>query len=378
MRENLSDAESRWMRRALELAERGRLGVWPNPMVGAVVVDADGRLAGEGFHSAFGGPHAEVVALDAAGENARGGSLFVTLEPCNHQGKTPPCVDAILGAGIERVVVAMRDPNPVSTGGIDRLRAEGVDVTLGRDADGARVLNRRWSKWIEERSPWVTLKAAVSLDGRIATRTGQSKWITGEEARRRGLEMREEHDAILVGIETVLADNPRLTRRLGENPAENWQRIVVDSRLRTPTESTIVQTDPELTVIAHTPEASPEDRERLEQRGVHLLEISADSSRRVELHELLERLAQRGVGALLVEGGATVHGSFADANLADEVVLFVAPILIGGSAPAAVAGFGVDELGRAPRYQFSSIARHGDDIELRAVRPEETDVHRAD
>jgi len=366
------------MRRAIELAARGRCGTSPNPMVGAVVVDADGRVAGEGYHEFFGGPHAEVTALRAAGERARGGTLLVTLEPCAHHGKTPPCVDAIVSAGVRRVVVAMRDPNSEASGGIDRLRAEGVDVNLHSDANGARVLNRRWVKWVQEHKPWVTLKAAVSLDGRIATRSGESKWITGEPARRRSLELREEHDAILVGVDTVLADNPRLTRRLGLNPTDNWQRVVVDSKLRTPSDATVVCNEPTKTLIAHTPQANEDDRRRLEAAGVQLAEIPADRSDRVDILRLLEVLGGRGVAALLVEGGATVHGSFVDAGCVDETVFFVAPLLIGGSAPPAVAGQGFAELALVPRFRFEALDRHGDDLELRAVRPEVDGVYGVD
>jgi diaminohydroxyphosphoribosylaminopyrimidine deaminase/5-amino-6-(5-phosphoribosylamino)uracil reductase len=372
------DADARWMRRAFELAVRGRFGASPNPMVGAVVVDPDGRLVGEGYHARCGGPHAEVVALREAGERARGGSLYVTLEPCAHHGRTPPCVDAILSAGIRRVVAAMREPSPHAGGGLDRLRAEGVDAGIGGDSDRARALNRRWLTWVQERRPWVTLKAAVSLDGRIATRTGQSKWITGEAARRRSLELREEHDAIVVGIGTVLADDPLLTRRLGLNPAETWTRVVLDSRLRTPTAAQVVQSSPEQTLIAHTPEAPAAERRRLAAAGVQLLEVAAGEDGRVELHQLLEHLARREVAALLVEGGSAVHGAFADAGLVDEAVFFVAPLLIGGSGPSAVGGRGVADLELASRLRFDGIERHGDDLELRAVRPEDEDVHGSD
>jgi diaminohydroxyphosphoribosylaminopyrimidine deaminase/5-amino-6-(5-phosphoribosylamino)uracil reductase len=372
------DVDARWMRRAFELASRGRFGASPNPMVGAVVLDQDGRVVGEGYHARCGGPHAEVVALREAGERARGGSLYVTLEPCAHHGRTPPCVDAILSAGIRRVVAAMREPNPNAGGGLDRLRAEGVDAGIGGDSDRARALNRRWLTWVHERRPWVTLKAAVSLDGRIATRTGQSKWITGEAARRRSLELREEHDAIVVGVGTVLADDPLLTRRLGLNPREGWTRIVLDSRLRTPTAAQVVQTDPEQTLVAHTPEAAPAERRRLAAAGVQLLEVAAGADGRVELHQLLEQLARREVAALLVEGGSAVHGAFADAGLVDEAVFFVAPLLIGGSGLSAVGGRGVADLELASRLRFEGIERHGNDLELRALRPEDEDVHGSD
>lgn len=370
--------DNRWMRRALELARRGRYGASPNPMVGAVVLDPEGRPAGEGFHAVCGGPHAEVHALAEAGERARCGTIYVTLEPCAHHGRTPPCVGAILVAGISRVVVSVGDPNPVASGGIERLRAEGIEVTEGVCSDQGRILNRRWLRWAQDRRPWVSAKAAVSLDGRIATRTGHSTWISGEESRHRGLELREEHDAILVGVETVLADNPRLTRRLGLNPGGRWRRIIVDSRLRTPTDSVVVQSDPEMTIVAHTDEASDADQKRLEETGVEIVELRSDDNDRVSVEDLLDHLGDRGVTALLVEGGATVHGSFFDSDLVDETYFFVAPIIIGGDAPAAVAGLGISDLDMARRYCFEEIQQHGSDVELHGVRPEDADVHGSD
>ncbi len=368
----------RWMERALELAARGRCGASPNPMVGAVILDAEGNLVGEGYHAAYGGPHAEVVALSEAGDRARGGTLFVTLEPCSHHGKTPPCVDAVLAAGIRRAVIALAEPTPIAGGGADRLRTEGIEVDLGLGAERSRLLNRRWLHWVRLHRPWVTLKAAVSLDGRVATREGESKWITGEAARERSLELREEHDAILVGVETILADDPRLTRRLGLNPVAGWRRIVLDTRLRTPSAAVVVQTQPEATMIVHTVEASVEDRRRLREAGVELVELRAGDDGRVDLGALLDHLARKEIAALLVEGGPTVHGSFNDGDLIDEIALFVAPFVIGGNAPAAVAGTGVATLEAAQRMCFEDIDRHGDDLEIRAVRPEEADVYRVD
>jgi len=373
-----ADPEARWMQRALELASRGRFGASPNPMVGAVVVDREGRLVGEGYHAVFGGPHAEVVALEAAGDRSRGGTLYVTLEPCAHHGKTPPCVDAILAAGIARVVIALSDPNPVATGGAERLRAEGVDVTFSSDAGAARMLNRRWLKSVRTRRPWVTLKAGMSLDGKVATRTGASQWITGEAARHRALELREEHDAILVGVRTILADDPRLTRRLGLNPSLGWTRIVLDSTLRTPPDAVVVTTDPEQTVVVHTERADPERLARLRTTGIDLLEMPADAHGRVALEPLLDELGRRGVTALLVEGGSAVHGSFVDADLVDEAVLFVAPMLIGGDAPSVVGGVGCDALDGATRLVFEAVERIEDDLELRAARPEDDGVHGVD
>lgn len=347
-------------------------------MVGAVVLDRAGRLVGEGHHARCGGPHAEVHALAQAGDRARGGTMYVTLEPCAHQGRTPPCAEAIIAAGLRRVVVAMKDPNPIASGGLERLRAEGIDVAEGIKSESGRILNRRWLRWAQTRRPWVSAKAAVSLDGRIATRTGHSKWITGEAARNRGLELREEHDAILVGAGTVLADNPRLTRRLGLNPGDDWRRVILDSRLRIPTDAVVVASDPEMTVVAHTAEAADEDRRRLAAAGVEVVELPADDLGRVDLGAILNHLGQRGIAALLVEGGATVHGSFFDGDLVDELFFFVAPLIIGGEAPAAVGGLGAGDLELARRYHFDEVRRHGDDLELHCVRPEDADVYGSD
>ncbi len=289
--------------------------------------------------------------------DARGGTLYVTLEPCAHHGKTPPCTDAVLAAGVSRVVVALTEPTQTAGGGIDRLRAEGVEVQEGPGSERSRILNRRWLRWARFHRPWVTLKSAVSLDGRIATRTGDSKWITGEEARHRGLELREEHDAILVGVETILADDPQLTRRLGLNPAGGWRRIILDSTLRTPSDARVVQHDPE--IDPHRPHLHwprPEDRRRLRESGVELVELRAGDDGRIDLEALLDHLARKEVAALLVEGGPTVHGSFHDADLIDEIAMFVAPFLIGGPAPAMRGGAGNPD------------PRHGASFSLRSLR----------
>ncbi len=368
----MPDADAAWMARATELAERGRCGASPNPVVGAVVLDRHGELAGEGWHARYGGPHAEVVALEAAGARAEGGTLFVTLEPCTHHGKTPPCTEAVLAAGVRRVVVGVRDPHAAAAGGVERLAAAGVEITVGPGAEAARRVNRRWLRWAEHGRPWVTLKAAVSLDGRIATRTGESQWITGEPARARSLELREEHDAILVGVETVLTDDPRLTRRVGTNPSPRWLRVVLDSRLRTPLSARVIQEQAESTLLVHTPAAPASARTALQRTGVRLLEVAADASGRVALAPLLEALAKEPVAALLVEGGGRVHGAFVDAGVVDEVALFVAPLLLGGrEAPTAVGGTGIAALRDALHLAFEAAVRRGDDLELRAVVREE-------
>lgn len=366
------------MARALELAGKGRFGASPNPMVGAVVVDSSRQIVGTGYHACCGGPHAEVHALREAGARARGGTMYVTLEPCSHSGRTPPCCDAVIRSGLSRVVIAMKDPTPTAGGGIDRLVEAGVDVVVGPGRDPSRRLNRRWLRCVSSGNPWVTLKAGVSLDGRIATRTGESQWITGEEARRRGLEMREEHDAILVGIGTVLADNPRLTRRLGLNPGEAWLRIVLDSSLRIPSECRIVTDDPSTTLVVHTHLAPKDERQRLRDCGVQTLEAKATPEGRVDLEDLLPRLARIHITALMVEGGAEIHGAFVDRALFDEIVFFLAPMILGGNAPSAVGGLGVGRLADAQRLQFEAVERHGSDLEVRLTRPDESemdDVH---
>ena len=375
---SVDPADVHWMRHALDLARKGRYGASPNPMVGAALIDADGCLVGEGYHERCGGPHAEVNALAQAADSARGGTIYVTLEPCAHHGRTPPCVAAIISAGIRRVVVAVNDPNPVASGGLDILRTEGIEVTEGIGSESGRILNRRWLRWAHNRRPWVSTKAATSLDGRIATRTGHSKWITGTAARDRGLELREEHDAICVGIGTVLADNPRLTRRLGLNLGDNWHRVILDSTLRTPSSATVIESNPETTIIAHTAEAAESDRVRLEAAGVELVELADDDNGRIDLGALLDHLGNRGVTALLVEGGATVHGTFFDADLVDELFFFFAPLIIGGPAPAAVGGIGVADLEMAHRFHLEDVRHHGADLELHCVRPEDADVHGSD
>ncbi len=375
-----SDAtDLHWMRRAIELARQGRFGASPNPMVGAVILDAGGSLAGEGFHERFGGPHAEVNALAAAGERARGGTLYVTLEPCNHYGKTPPCTEAILEAGIARTVIAIPDPNPEAGGGAQRLRSSGVDVTMGVASAEARRLNVRWLHWASRGVPWVTLKAAASLDGRIATRLGASKWITCEAARRRSLELREEHDAILVGIGTVRRDNPRLTRRLGLNRNGYWLRIVLDSMLDTPPNAALIREDPTAVVLVHTNRAPAERRAYFRDAGVRLLEAEPGPDGRPAIGPLLHSLASLPIAALLVEGGPTVHGSFNDAGFADEIELFLAPTIIGGAnAPAPIGGLGAGMLEEAKRYIIFSVTRHDTDLEIRALRMDESDVHGTD
>ena len=356
------DRDAAYLERAFELAERGRYSASPNPMVGAVVVRG-GRIVGEGFHRRAGGPHAEVVALRRAGRRARGADLYVTLEPCNHAGRTPPCVPAIAAAGVRRVVAAARDPNPeVAGGGLAALARAGVRSGLAGAAAArrAREQNLKFFVWAETGRPFVLVKWASSLDGKIAPARGPGRRITGAPARRRALLLREEHDAILVGAGTVRADDPLLTRRMGRNPSPHL-RIVLDGLLRVPAGSRLLRRPRGLLIVASRL-AEPARARRLRARGAEVWTLPSDRAGRVRLSELLRRLGRRGITSLLVEGGAEVHGEFLSAGLADAVAVFVAPRILGGAAaPSAVAGRGF-ALARGPRIAGVAVERLDRDL----------------
>lgn len=330
-----------WMARALALAARGVGLTSPNPAVGAVLVRGQ-RVVGEGAHLRAGGPHAEAVALAAAGDRARGATCYVTLEPCAHFGRTPPCVEALIDAGVARVVVACRDDNPRVDGrGLARLEAAGVAVTVGVGEPEARDLNRAFFLAMREGRPHVTLKAALTLDGKIAAADGTSQWITGEAARLEGHRLRFAADALLVGIGTVLADDPRLTVRHPELPPKEPLRVVVDSRLRIPASARLLQSgDPGRAVIACVAPAPPGPAARLRAEGARVLELPDDGGR-VDVRALLGALRDLEVLAVLVEGGGELAGALLDAGLVDRVAFFVAPRLLGGrDAPGPAGGRG--------------------------------------
>lgn len=344
------DVDQELMRRALALGEKGDPS--PNPHVGSVVADATGSVLGEGFHEATGLDHAEVAALKAAGAKARGQTLYVTLEPCNHQGRTPPCVDAILNAGIKRVVIGCRDPNPrVAGGGVDRLKAAGVEVVEGVLETEALGLIKAWSKFITTGQSYLTLKLAISLDGRIATRTGASKWITGPESRLRVQTLRAQHDAVMVGVNTVLADNPRLTVR--DVPGRSPVRVVVDSKLRIPTTSQVVQTAGQVPTCVVTTVAAPKPQEEaLQALGVRVIRVPPTAEGRCEPLVMLRELAAREVVSVMCEGGSELGGSLLASGLADELHVFVAPLLLGPRGrPGAVDWAGPENPSDAPRIE---------------------------
>ncbi len=348
------------MREALRLAANAAGRTSPNPLVGAVIV-RDGRIVAEGWHRRAGEKHAEIRALEMAGDQARGATLYVTLEPCSHHGRTGPCAEALIQAGIRRVVAAMTDPNPLVSGrGLQRLREAGIEVTTGVLEQEARRLNEVFLKWITTGTPFVTLKMAMTLDGRIATVAGESQWITGTAARRRGHEMRDLSDAILVGIETVLADDPSLTVRLPEG-GRNPVRVVLDSQARTPLTARLLNDSAAPTLIAVTQWASGERLEKLRQRGAEIL-FCGDGTR-VDLPILMKRLGEREISSLLVEGGGHVHFSFLRDKLADKVCAFIAPRLVGGEkAPSAVSGEGFSHLDEGVRLGDMTTEFVGEDL----------------
>ncbi|HEV8586532.1 MAG TPA: bifunctional diaminohydroxyphosphoribosylaminopyrimidine deaminase/5-amino-6-(5-phosphoribosylamino)uracil reductase RibD [Methylomirabilota bacterium] len=360
------------MRRALELAERGRGLTSPNPLVGAVVVQ-NGEIVGEGFHERAGGPHAEVVALQAAGPRARGATLYCTLEPCNHTGRTPPCTAAVFAAGITRVVAAAADPNPfVAGGGVEALRAKGVAVVTGVLAAEAAAQNRVFFTAMRERRPHVTLKAGMTADGKIADVHGAARWITGEAARGEAHRQRSEADAIVVGVTTVLRDDPALTVRLGRPwPREPW-RVVLDTEARTPPGAQMIAGATPGRALIAVGETAPAARvAALEAAGAAVVKLPAREGR-IAVDALLADLFAREALAVLLEGGGEVHAAFLDAGVVDRVRLFVAPLLLGGrTAPSVVGGPGRD-LKAAIRLGPMSARPVGDDllIEADVLRPE--------
>lgn len=365
-----SDAERAAMGRAVELAARGLGLTSPNPVVGAVVLDATGQVVGEGWHQRAGGPHAELVALDAAGPRARGGTVVVTLEPCSHTGRTPPCTETLLAAGVARLVIGVPDPVAAHGGGGAALAAAGVDVETGVEAAACARGNEAWLGFATRGRPFVTLKTATALDGRVAAADGTSRWITSAAARADAHLLRAQVDAVAVGITTVLADDPHLTVRDAAGGLAGRQplRVVVDSQARTPTNARVL--DGAAPTLLATTAAAPLDRLaalRETKADVVLLPAAADGH--TDLPALLAELASRDVVHLLVEGGPTLSGSLVDLRLVDRVVSYVAPALLGGAGAAAIAGRGAATIEDAWRLRLDDVRRLGPDVRLTS-RPE--------
>ncbi|HWQ79429.1 MAG TPA: bifunctional diaminohydroxyphosphoribosylaminopyrimidine deaminase/5-amino-6-(5-phosphoribosylamino)uracil reductase RibD [Anaerovoracaceae bacterium] len=358
-----------YMKRALELAGKGTGRTNPNPLAGAVIVKG-GRIIGEGWHEKYGCTHAEVNAVNSAAESVKESTVYVNLEPCCHYGKTPPCTELLIREGVKRVVVGTLDPNPLIAGrGAQRLREAGVEVIVGVLDQECKRLNEVFFHYIQTRKPFVVLKAAMSLDGKIAAPSGESRWITGEAAREDVQLLRNRYSAVMTGVGTVIQDDPELTCRAegGRNP----RRIILDSGLRIPPGSkalTDQQKNP--TFIACTERASPESADRLSALGAELLYCESKDDR-IDLEDLLEKLGGRGIDSVLLEGGSAVNGSAFSQGIVNKIILYVAPKIIGGEKSKTVAGgHGIDRLDQAYPLRINSLERVGEDIKITAYRKE--------
>lgn len=356
-------ADLAWMEMAYGLAEKARGRTSPNPLVGAVVV-RDGKIVGHGFHEGPGRPHAEIVALGRAGRRAKGATLYLTLEPCVHWGRTPPCIDTVLAAGLARVVVSAVDPNPlVRARGIRRLEESGLAVETGLLAERNATLNEAHAKFIVDKVPFVTLKAALTLDGKIACRTGDSKWISSAETRDYVHLLRGEQDAVMIGSGTLLADDPLLTVRHPAMPGKKLVRAVLDSRLRFPSTAQLLETLDRGRILVFAGREAPAERARaLESRGVEVLR-PPDEAEAWALERVLAELGRREIAALIVEGGSRLFTSFIEEERADKAVLTFAPVLAGGlTAPGLIGGQGADTIARAVPLKRTRSFAVGSDI----------------
>ena len=349
-----------YMNKAYHLALKAKGETSPNPLVGAVIVKGKTIIA-DGWHRRCGADHAEVVALKKAGQRARGARMVVTLEPCNHYGRTPPCVDQIIESGIKEVIIGMKDPNPLTNGkSIAKLRRAGIKVTTGVLQEDLNALNEAFVKYVTKKMPFVAVKSAQSLDGKIATASGHSKWITSEATRKYARRIRDEFDAILVGINTVLKDNPKLT---GSRATKRLKKVVLDSSLRTPPRARLFSNTAPSDVIIVTPlKASAAKRATFLKRGISVI-VYPKRVAKVDLKWLMKELAKREVMSVLVEGGAHVAGSVLKANLADKLYCYIAPIIIGDqNALSSAVGIDTAKVGRAVPLKDVTLTKIGKDI----------------
>ncbi|WP_374047916.1 bifunctional diaminohydroxyphosphoribosylaminopyrimidine deaminase/5-amino-6-(5-phosphoribosylamino)uracil reductase RibD [Allisonella histaminiformans] len=358
------ELDRKYMARALQLALRGAGHTRPNPMVGAVLVK-DGRIIGEGWHKQYGGPHAEVNAFASATEDPEGATLYVSLEPCSHYGKTPPCADLIIRKKVARVVAALEDPNPLVSGrGFRKLRANGIRVTVGVLAEEARHINDVFLTYVTRKRPFVLYKAAMSLDGKIACHTGESQWISSEKSREEVQRLRGILSGIMVGAGTVIADDPRLTCRMEEY--ENPARIIVDGKLRVPVESRIFH-EPGRNIILTTSEAYPEKKKALENLGVEMIEADSEEPGKVDLKSAMLALGIKGIDGILLEGGPTLAASALEAGIIDAVRFYIAQKIIGGrEAPSPFAGTGAAHMNEVVPLTDAVYGTSGDDLWIQA------------
>lgn len=353
--------DEEFMKLALRMAQSTKGQTNPNPVVGAVVVK-HGQIIGMGAHLKAGTPHAEVHAIRMAGSEAKGADLYVTLEPCSHFGRTPPCTELIYKSGIKRVVVAVLDPNPLVAGqGIAMLRNAGLEVEVGIGKEEAYAMNEPFFHFIQTNTPYVTIKAAASLDGKTAAKTGDSKWITSPESRLDVHQIRHAHDAILTGVNTIIHDNPHLTTRLprgGKNPI----RIILDTQLRTPVESNVIQDGAAKTIIFTGKNIDEKKSEEIKEYGV---EVYPFSTQTLLISDVLKELGNRNIMSVLVEGGSEIHASFIENDAFQQIVLYVAPIIIGGKAAVPfIGGTGTEFIQHAKKLRFESIVHIGKDIKI--------------
>nr|WP_304218265.1 bifunctional diaminohydroxyphosphoribosylaminopyrimidine deaminase/5-amino-6-(5-phosphoribosylamino)uracil reductase RibD [Fredinandcohnia onubensis] len=352
-----------YMNLAINVAKAGVGQTTPNPVVGAVIVN-DGRVVGIGAHLKAGEPHAEVHAIRMAGEKAQNSTAYVTLEPCSHHGKTPPCADLLITSKVKRVVVATTDPNPLVAGkGIAKLKAAGIEVEVGVCKEQADALNAVFFHYLDKKRPYVTLKSATTLDGKIATVTGESKWITGEAARQDVHLYRSIHDAILVGVNTVLMDNPSLTTRLPNGTGKNPIRVILDSKLRTPLDSQIVNDGKAETWIIVSNQVNQEKmNEFSEKKGVRIIQLQEAN---LSISTMLTRLGEEGISSIFVEGGAEVNGSFLKEKAINQVIVYLAPKLFGGKqAPTAIGGSGIESIDDSLQLTIKSVEQLGEDVKI--------------
>lgn len=368
----MSDKE--YMKIALELAKTAKGKTNPNPMVGAVIVK-DGVIVGSGLHRKAGEPHAEVHAFQMAGEHAKGATLYVTLEPCSHYGKTPPCANLVKSSGVRRVVVATKDPNPQVAGrGIQIIKDAGIEVEVGVLEEEARRLNERFIHNMQTKRPFVISKFAMTLDGKIATHTGHSKWISGEQSRLSVHYLRNEVDAILVGIGTVLADNPSLTTRIPGVKGKNPIRVILDRNLRIPLDANVLNTDIADTIIVTSTNADPMKIAELEKRNVTMIYCtSVDEG--LDLREVMEELYKRNIMDVLLEGGSEINTSFLRAGLIDKFIVYIAPKVLGGrNSKTPFTGPDVDLIDESFPIEFDSVEKSGEDLCMIAY-PKKGDLH---
>ena len=353
------------MKRALKLSQKGKCLTCPNPMVGAVVVK-DGQIIGEGWHHGPGLPHAEIEALRACRTDPKGATMYVTLEPCNHYGRTPPCSEAIIEAGIGKVIYALSDPNPVAGGGAERLRKAGIKTQMGLGRCEAIEINRKFLYFCLTGRPWVIMKAAMSLDGKIATAGRESQWITSERSRKLVHRLRAEVNSVLVGSGTLLADDPQLTNRMSKTSSRQPLRVLLDSKLQLTRGHRIIGEKPEDLLVFCTAQAPLEKEEELRSLGVRV--IRQEGVGRVDLPEAMATLGELGVQSVLVEGGSSAFTSFWESGLINEYYLFFGPFFIGGDLAPGVLRRGVQSLGEVERLKVESVKKIGPDILVHAYK----------